>query len=120
MSPLGREPVPAAGAGGGLGSPALGRKTGPVFGAEGSERAQCVLSVTHPGRRAAGSRRGERQRAPAGGAAFPGKGGEMDLISLEWRQKGPRKEGGWEVVFPGVEGFEGALHHTWVSVRGQE
>lgn len=98
MSPLGQEPVPAAGAGGvrlaGAG------KTGTVFG--NAERAQCVPSVTHPGPRAAASRRGEPRRAAAGGAGCPGKGGDTDLISLEWRQKGPRKEGGWEVVFPGI------------------
>lgn len=112
MSPLGQEPVPAAGAGGvrlaGAG------KTGTVFGA--AERAQCVPRVTHPGRGAAARRAAERC---AGGAGCPGKGGDMDLISLEWRQKGPKKEGGWEVLFPGVEGFEGALHHTWLSARGQ-
>lgn len=69
-------------------------KTGTVFGAEAAERAQCVPSVSQPGRRAAGSRRGEQPRAAAGGAGFPGKGGEMELISLEWRHKGPSKEGG--------------------------
>lgn len=99
MPPLGREPVPAAaGAGGGSARRRWEERLGQCSGPRAAERAQCVPSVTHPGRRAAGSRRGERRRAPAGGAGCPGKGGEMDLISLECRQKGPRKEGGWEVV----------------------
>lgn len=38
---------------------------------------------------------------------------------MEWRQKGLRKEGGWEVAFPGVKGFEGSSNHTWVCVWGQ-
>lgn len=86
MSPLGQEPVPAAGAGGELGTPALGR-LGQCLGPRAAERAQCVLSVSHPGWRAAG--------AAAGGASIPRKGGEMNIISVEWRQKALRKEGGW-------------------------
>lgn len=42
----------------------------------------------------------------------------MELISVECRQRArARREA--EVAFAGVEGFEGALHHTWVSARGQ-
>lgn len=48
MSPLGREPVPAAGAGGELGTPALGR-LGQCSGPRAAERAQCVLQRESPG-----------------------------------------------------------------------
>lgn len=40
----------------------------------------------------------------------------MNIISVEWKQKGPGKEGGWEAAFPGVEGFEGPSRRTWVCV----
>lgn len=43
----------------------------------------------------------------------------MNIISVEWRQKGLRKERGWEAAFPGAEGFEGPSRRSWVCAWGQ-
>lgn len=43
----------------------------------------------------------------------------MNIISVEWRQKGLRKERGWEAAFPGAEGFEGPSCRSWVCAWGQ-
>lgn len=40
----------------------------------------------------------------------------MNIISVEWRQKGLRKERGWEAAFPGAEGFEGPWRRSWGCV----
>lgn len=70
-------------------------KTGTVFGA--AERAQCVPSVTHPGRGAAASRRGEQRSAAQEGPAARGK--VATWISLAWsggrRARGRREAGRW-------------------------
>lgn len=43
----------------------------------------------------------------------------MNIVSVEWRRKSSRKEGGWEVAFPGAEGFEGPSCRPWVCEWGQ-
>lgn len=51
----------------------LAGKTGTVFGAEAAERAQCVPSVSQPGRRAAGAAEESSPEQPQEGPAARGK-----------------------------------------------